>query len=103
MPYNKYQNWPLPSQSGNVFPVLQRYNLEEQVLKDLGDAKDEIDKLEILDSYAAYAQRAYQQEYVQYLSQWIGQTLSTILEPNILSRLPEIRLPHRGRPAEARK
>lgn len=101
--YDKYQNWPLPRQSGNVFPVMRTYDIERQVLKDLADTEDEIDKLEILDSYAAYAQRAYRQEYSQYLSQWIGQTLSIILEPNILSRLPKAEPVHRGRPAEASK
>jgi len=99
MPYDKYRNWPLPIKSGNIFPVLQHQGLEEQVLQDLAAAGDEIDKLEILDSYAAYCQRAYRQIVAQAVSFAAGRIFETLLEPNILSRLPQIDLMSRGRPA----
>ncbi len=42
MPYDKYRNWPLPgSNLGSRFPLEPRITLEEQVLKDLADAKDD--------------------------------------------------------------
>ena len=103
MPYDKYRNWPLPSLSGNIFPVIQGTNIEEQVLKDLAETEDKIDKLEILDSYAAYAKRAYQEECARYFTVRIAQVLGNILEPTILSKLPSIGLVHRGRPAEPEK
>jgi hypothetical protein len=36
---------------------MPRKTLEEQVLEDLAAAKDDVEKLEILDSYAIYKQR----------------------------------------------
>ena len=80
---------------------MQGRGVEEQVLKDLSDAKDEIDKLEILDSFAAYTQRAYRQELAAIASILAGQQLGALLEPFLLSRLPEVVPIHRGRPATA--
>ena len=99
MPFDKYRNWPLPTREGNIFPVHHRQNLEEQVLKDLDATGDETEKLEILDSYAAYVQRAYRQEIAGALSIWSGRILEILIEPNILSRLPDVTLVHRGKPA----
>ena len=101
MTYDKYRDWPLPSRSGNIFSVMQGSRIEEQVLKDLSDAKDEIDKLEILDSFAAYTQRAYRQELAEIASIVGGQQLGALLEPILLSRLPVVTPTHRGRPAPA--
>lgn len=102
MPYDKYQNWPLPARSGRVFSVMQGRGIEEQVLQDLANAKDEIEKLEILDSFAAYAKRAYRQEFTEIAAILTGQYLGSLLEPLFLSRLPEVVLTHRGRPAQAK-
>lgn len=99
MPYDKYRNWPLPIKSGNIFPVFRRQGLEEQVLEDLAAAGDKIDKLEILDSYAACCQRAYRKKVAEALSFAAGRIFETLLEPNILPRLPEVDLFRRGRPA----
>ncbi|GAJ17695.1 unnamed protein product, partial [marine sediment metagenome] len=92
-------NWPLPTRAGNIFPVRQGTNLGEQVLKDLTTTEDEIEKLEILDSYAAYSQRAYQQQVAVAISFLAGRILDTLLEPNILSHLPAVDILSRGRPA----
>jgi len=99
MPYDKYHNWPLPRLEGNIFPVLQSQGLEAQVLNDLAATGDEIEKLEILDSFAAYAQRAYRLRLAQVFSFGASRIIETLLGPNILSRLPEVDLVHRGRPA----
>lgn len=98
MPYDKYHNWPLPRTEGNIFPILQNQGLEEQVLKDLAATGDDIDKLEILDSYAAYAQRAYRERLAKVFSFGASRIIETLLTPNILSRLPEVDLINRGRP-----
>lgn len=98
MPYDKYRDWPLPA---NVFSVMQGRGIEKQVLQDLIDAKDDIEKLEILDSFAAYAKRAYRQEFAQDAAQITGQQLGSLLEPLFLSRLPAVR--PLGRPRTATK
>lgn len=103
MPYDKYRNWPLPARSGRVFSVMQGRGIEEQVLQDLANAKDEFEKLEILDSFAAYAKRHYRQECAELAAIVTGQYLGSLLEPFFLSRLPEVGLIHRGRPAQAKE
>lgn len=103
MPYDKYRNWPLPARSGRAVPVMPGPGIEEQVLQDLADAKDEIEKLEILDSFAAYAQRHYRQEFAEGAAIMAGQYLVSLLEPFFLSRLPDVGLRHRGRPTQAFK
>ncbi len=98
MPYDKYKDWPLPRKVGNIFPVMQSSGIEAQVLKDLEEAKDEIDKLEILDSFAAYAERAYRQDFAETAAALTGQQLGALLEPVFLSRMPSVAPMHRGRP-----
>lgn len=100
MSYDKYKNWSLPTRSGNIIPVMQSRGIEQQVLQDLAEATDEIDKLEILDSFAAYAKRAYRQEFAEGAAIITGQQLGSLLEPVFLSRLPEVIPLHRGRPVE---
>ena len=101
MLYDKYQNYPLPARSGNVFSVMQGRGIEQRVLQDLIVAKDDIEKLEILDSFAAYAKRAYRQEFAEVAALITGQQLGSLLEPLFLSRLPEVR--PLGRPRAVRK
>ena len=103
MPYDKYQNWPLPSREGNVFPaqtsgIDKGSEIEEQVLLDLVQAMDVVDKLEILDSYAAYAQRAYRKEFAESLAIQAGDALGQLLIPLVTSRMPDPRPGHRARP-----
>jgi hypothetical protein len=94
MPYDKYRNWPLPGKEGMPAPGrplgARRMSLEELVLKDLAEAKDDVDKLEILDSYAAYAQRVYRQDFADSAAVQAGYTLGKLLEPIFLSRLPSV-------------
>lgn len=97
MPYDKYRNWPLPTRAGNVFTVPQGTGIEEVVLKDLAEAEDKTDKLEILDSFAAYYQRVYQQEVSQAIAFLASRIFRVILEPNVLSHMPAVECKHRGR------
>lgn len=55
MSYDKYRNW----KAETPFDV---NTLKQQVLKDIHEAEDEIDKLEILDSFEAYVERNQQGE-----------------------------------------
>lgn len=55
MSYDKYRTWPLPGRIPGPMKLGPRLSLEEQVLKDLDETKDDVEKLEILDSFAAYS------------------------------------------------
>ena len=99
MTYDKYRTWRIPR--GAVPVGFTRPSLEEQVLMDLSGTNDEIEKLEILDSYAAYCKRAYQQDFVGATAQFVGQQLGGILESVFLSRLPEVYTGHRRRASKA--
>ena len=103
MSYDKYQNWPLPLRSGSVFPVMQSHGINEQVLKDLAEAEDEIERLELLDSFAAYAERAYRHSFAENMATQAGLLLGELLNPFILSHLPVVSPVHRGRPAKEEK
>lgn len=102
MPYDKYQNWPLPTRSGNVYAIMQGYSIEEQVLKDLEDVKDDVDKLEILDSFAAYTIRAFRKEFAEDTAIVVGQQLGSFLIPFILSKILDAAPVHRARASKAK-
>jgi len=55
--HDRYRNWYIPYQVQPIIPA--RKPIEQQGLEDLTSAGNELEKLEILDSYAAYAQRHY--------------------------------------------
>ena len=97
MSYDKYRNWPLPVRQGNIYRVYSDEGLQPQVLRDLAATQDEVEKLEILDSYAAYAQRVYQAEVAGALASVAGRILNDMLEPLIISRLSPIGVPARAR------
>ncbi len=103
MLYDKYRNWPLPRREGNVYSVRHSRQIGDQVLKDLAETEDEIDKKEILDSYAAYVERAYRQDVAESAAILAGQQLGSLLEPLFLSRLPEVTPLVRGRPVPEKK
>ena len=90
MVHDKYRDWPLPGTERSAIKIGQEISLEEKVLKDLEETRDDIEKLEILDSYAAYAQRSYRKAFAEASSFLVGQQLGAILEPVLLSRLPEV-------------
>lgn len=82
---DKYRYWRIPGDENflnlsKAFFPRQQPDIQLQVLKDLAEAKDEIEKYEILDSYAAYAQRVYQRQVATSQSKRIGELITTILE-----------------------
>ena len=96
MSFDKYRDWALP---GTVRSMLmgKHITLEEQVLKDLNDTTDDAEKLEILDSFAAYHKREYRQSMAESVANLTGQSLGNLLAPIFLSRLPEVFAIRRGR------
>jgi hypothetical protein len=81
MPYDKYRNWPLPGVGPRRMMRDSRDSLDVTVLKDLSNTEDEVEKLEILDSYGAYCQRAYREEFAEGAAQLTGQQLGSLLFP----------------------
>lgn len=61
MLYDKYRNWKL----GTLHDV---GTLKQQILKDIHEAEDEIDKLEILDSFEVYVERNQQEELAEHFA-----------------------------------
>jgi len=98
MPYDKYRNWKLDTPSdGN--------KLKEQVLKDIEETSDEIEKLEILDSFEAAVERAHTAELAEHLSNQILLIVQPFLTAAIQGKLPGSRPLSRPRaaPATSRK
>lgn len=96
MSYDKYRNWPLPGKS--MMPRVQDHKtIEEQVLEDLASTDDEIEKLEILDSYSAYIQRSYRKDLAVKSAIAAAHAIGDLLEPSLLSKLPDAFIPHRPR------
>jgi len=81
MPYDKYRNW-------NTGPLWETDRLKRQVLEDIEGAEDETDKLEILDSFEAYVERAHNTEVAEHLSNQILLAAQSFLTGGILSKLP---------------
>ncbi|MBA7541789.1 hypothetical protein ES705_34105 [subsurface metagenome] len=81
MPYDQYRNWkPGSSVETNM--------LKGQVLKDIEGAEDETDRLEILDSFEAYVERAHNIEVAEHISSQILLAVQSFLTGAILSKLP---------------
>jgi hypothetical protein len=98
MSYDRYRSWSLPiaSRATPAF-IIHPKTLEEQVLEDLAAAKDDVEKLEILDSFAAYKQRVYRQTLADGVADEIARSLSVLLRPIVMKRVPEPWILHRGR------
>jgi hypothetical protein len=77
-----------------------RRGIEQQVLVDLSAMTDEVDKLEILDSYGAYTQRVYQAEIAQTYAHRAGDAIASVLGSYFFSQLPPVYVPSRPRMAE---
>lgn len=97
MPYDKYEHWPLPHYEGSIFgrvlPSMRpgsSITLEDEVLRDLKKAEDEIEQMEILDSYAAYAKRAYRVEVSSLVSQLFANQLENTLGPILQAYLEKV-------------
>ena len=81
MPYDKYRNW----KPGTPY---ETNRLKQQVLDDIQEAEDEEDRLEILDSFEAYVERAHTAELAEHLSHQILLVARPFLTGAILSKLP---------------
>lgn len=101
MTHDKYCNWPLPETGMGRAMGGSQLTHEEQVLIDLAACKDDIEKMEILDSYAGFAKRVYRESLILLTARQLGTYLSDILFPLINSRLPEVAVYRRGRPQKA--
>ncbi|HUV51645.1 MAG TPA: hypothetical protein VMW64_01045 [Dehalococcoidia bacterium] len=93
--YDRYQHWSTPDVRIPLCPARSR-SIEDQVLKDLAAAKDDMEKVEILDSYAAYAERVYRGNVASALAQQAGDVFSSFLVQYLMSQLPSVFPPHRG-------
>lgn len=116
--YDKYRDWPARVSSGGLFGVRmampgrsgesrgqsRMVSIEQQVIEDLGKVEDEIDKKEILDSYASWAKREYANEISDHIGHLIGQNLTEILSgvglTMVSKYLPHTRPVHRARPGK---
>ena len=81
MSYDKYRNW-------NVTRPLEMNSLKEMVLKDLQESPEEIDRLEILDSFEAAVERAHTAELADHLSNQILLIVQPFLTAAIQGKLP---------------
>lgn len=81
MPYDKYRNW----KPGTPLEVDK---LKCQVLLDLEKAEDETEKLEILDSFEAFVERAHTADVAEHLSNQVLFLLQPFLTAAIQSKLP---------------
>jgi hypothetical protein len=81
MSYDKYRNW-------NVIRPQEMNSLKEMVLKDLQEAPEEIDRLEILDSFEAAVERALTAELAEHLSNQILLIVQPFLTAAIHGKLP---------------
>jgi len=95
VPYDKYRNWKLDTPSdGN--------KLKEQVVKDLDDTGDEVERLEILDSFEVAVERAHTAELAEHLSNQILILAQPFLTAAIQGKLPAAMPISRSRRAPAR-
>ncbi len=92
MPYDKYCNW-------DVSTPIAMSNLKEQVLKDLTEAQDLTDSLEILDSFEAAVERAHTAELAEHFSNQILLLVQPFLTTAIQGKLPASRPVSRPRMA----
>lgn len=91
MPYDKYRNWgpDLPNHDG----------IKKEVLIDLEKSTDDIDRLEILDSFEAYVERQKQDELAEDFAMLIARKVVLPLLADFLkAQLPKPMPISRGRP-----
>lgn len=85
MPYDKYRNW----STEFVNPPRLHRDIKEQVVIDFLEAKEQVDRLEILDSFQAYVERVYRKELLLELSQMILSRLGTPVAGALATFIPE--------------
>ena len=93
--YDKYRDW----KPGNFSEVDK---LKRQVLHDLQEAPEEIDKLEILDSFEAFVERANTADLGEHLSNQILFIVRPFLIAAIQGKLPSSMPVSRPRKVEAK-
>ena len=82
MSYDKYRNWK-PRTLHDVD------TLKRLVLMDIHEAEDEIDKIEILDSFEAYVERNQQEELAEHFALLVlNNTIRPLLVEFVKSRMP---------------
>ena len=96
MPYDKYRNWKTGTPS-------EMNKLKELVLKDLEETGDEIEKLEILDSFEVAVERTHTAELAEHLSNQILILAQPFLTAAIQGKLPSSMPLSRPRAAPAEK
>lgn len=96
--HDRYQHWSLPFQVAPMVPA--RKALEYQVLEDLVSTDNEMEKLEILDSYAAYQQRCYRARMIEGFTEEAGRLARSLSAPWLREIIPPIHVPHRAARAE---
>ena len=93
MLYDKYRNWK-PKALHDVD------TLKRQVLKDIHEAEDETDKLEIIDSFEAYVERNRQEDLAEHFARLV---LNNVIGPLLVefakSKMPGSMPIHRARQA----
>ena len=96
MSYDKYRNW-------KTGTFAEMHKLKELVLKDIEETGDEIDRLEILDSFEAAVERAHTAELAEHLSNKILLIVQPFLTAAINAKLPGSTPVSRPRAATAEK
>ena len=82
MSYDKYRNWK-PRTLHDVD------TLKRLVLMDIHEAEDEIDKIEILDSFEAYVERNQQEELAEHFALLVlKNAIGPLLVEFVKSRMP---------------
>ncbi len=96
--HDRYRNWAIPYERAAraALPLPGRKSIEEQVLEDLASTDNELEKLEILDSYAGYAQRYYRAKMVEGFAQESGRIATSIFGPWVRELIPQVQVIHRA-------
>jgi len=104
MPYDKYHYWPIRTGPGGSIPgpggSIPGRDILNQVLQDLAETKDDIDRLEILDSFEAWVKRCSQAEMAEMMARQLIVQAQPFVQAGILGQFPPVSPIHRGRPAQ---
>lgn len=96
MAYDKYRNW------GPDLPI--HGGIKKQVLEDLKGTDDDIDQLEILDSFEVYVERQQQNELAEHVARLATDyILFPLLSDFLKARMPGSMPISRGRPVQVKQ
>lgn len=96
--HDRYRNWYIPYEARSTIPV--RKSIEQQVLEDLANTDSDAEKVEILDSYAAYSQRCYRALMVEGFAQESGRIATSIFGPWLRELIPPVQPIYRAAKAK---